>query len=655
MEGVIVALVFGAATAASGVGLARWIDPDRPPYALASCAALAGLVVLATDVAAIWRFTPWLLLTAWALLAASGLRGAMAALRSLLATPARAGVLAIVALAALWPLLVLPVPLDTDAQGFGMLALAVRDGGSTATLAPWRPDIAYLYSPGALMVFAAFSALTRVSMAGVMMGVSHATVVLFVWLAWDLGEELALHVEGTSASRAEDTRKLLILWPWATSVSAALSVGLWTALLDSHFTAIFGLLFVLAFFTALLRYFHAGRRNDLGVTIVALAAVPLTHADSAMVLALGLLSCVLLGWLGVDRPRLGRWIAGIVLPPIGAVLLAGPWLISVWPIVATGIKSPFDVSLGYWRQWLVFHGLIWPVLAFIGAVVWIGRRRSWAIVMAGWVALAVESSTLGWIERALPSGVSSLWRFNYPFSIAWHAPIIPYMALGGGAVVWLVQRAGLRAVPSPGPRLIAAAAVVVAIGVVYASPIGAIARPWLGLYGALSSANDTNAMRWIRDHTPRDARVLNYPGDYDSQRDWEAHWAPVLTERDCVYFRMQPFFLERPGSAGAGARAPSGLAAAYELQRALLAFWRDPADDSNVQLLRGTNVAYVLVPESIGDPGSLATAWRWQPPARLTGVRSTPDQATYLQAMYRAGGASVYAVPPAPPTTGGVR
>ncbi|HYO89664.1 MAG TPA: hypothetical protein VER79_13520, partial [Candidatus Limnocylindrales bacterium] len=45
------------------------------------------------------------------------------------------------------PALVLPVPLDTDAQGFGYLALMARMGGDFRTLTPFHPDISYLYSP----------------------------------------------------------------------------------------------------------------------------------------------------------------------------------------------------------------------------------------------------------------------------------------------------------------------------------------------------------------------------------------------------------------------------------------------------------------------------------------------------------------------------
>ena len=46
------------------------------------------------------------------------------------------------------PALIAPVPLDTDAQGFGYLALTARLGGGFDTLAPFHPEIHYLYSPG---------------------------------------------------------------------------------------------------------------------------------------------------------------------------------------------------------------------------------------------------------------------------------------------------------------------------------------------------------------------------------------------------------------------------------------------------------------------------------------------------------------------------
>ncbi len=42
--------------------------------------------------------------------------------------------------------------------------------------------------------------------------------------------------------------------------------------------------------------------------------------------------------------------------------------------------------------------------------------------------------------RSLPA----LFRFNYPFSIAWHAPIIPYMVLGAGFLVRVMEKSSFR-------------------------------------------------------------------------------------------------------------------------------------------------------------------------------------------------------------------
>jgi hypothetical protein len=177
------------------------------------------------------------------------------------------------------------------------------------------------------------------------------------------------------------------------------------------------------------------------------------------------------------------------------------------------------------------------------------------------------------------------------------------------------------------------------LAVIFSNKLLALSTGWSGPYGAFASSNDVLAMRWLYDHTPPDARVLNYPGDYENQRDWEAHWAAVLTERDCVYFRMQPFFLDASGNIG-------GSIKSYAEQHTLLAFWRDPSDPANAALLREAGIDYVLVPESVGDPASVAQSWRWQPPVLLPDTRSTPEDAPYLKLVFSAGGARVYQVQP---------
>jgi hypothetical protein len=554
--------------------------------------------------------------------------------------PGRKGVLAIIAIAALSPLLALPVPMDTDAQGFGMLALAIRDGGTLDTLAPWRPAIAYLYSPGALLLFATTSHLTGASMPAVMMGASHAAIVLIVWLAWELGAELAEYAmaTGTSGPRGLERKR----WSWATGVSAALSVGAWTALLDSHYTAIFGLLFLLAFVTAQLRYLRAGGRRDWIAAVVLAAAVPMTHADTGIILGMAAISLAAASCIGQPRMEWRRWLAASLGVPLGALAAVAPWLAVEWPLIRAGVQSPFEVDVSHWRQLVLFHGVASPLLAAAGAVIWLRLRQSWAIAMVIWLGLVVETSLLGLLERMVPAASERIYRFNFPFSLAWHGPIVPYLVLGAGALVWVLRRAAARSLSSPGVRAIAVVGVTAVLAAVFGDVLLPLSRRFVAFHGAFSSAADLGAMRWIRDHAPPGARILNYPGDYEHLRDWESHWAPVVTERDCVYFRMQPFFITLPSPSSHGGRRD--LAAARAEQEAFLAFWRDPADPTHAQRLAEAGIDYVLVPEAIGDPASLERAWRWQEPARMADVRSTPDRASYLTLAFAAGGAAVYRV-----------
>ena len=66
------------------------------------------------------------------------------------------------------------------------------------------------------------------------------------------------------------------------------------------------------------------------------------------------------------------------------------------------------------------------------------KRDPLAILAVGWLILVLDFSTTGIIAHLFP------WlpflRYDYPFSIAWHGPIIPYMILGGTGLLWLWDR-----------------------------------------------------------------------------------------------------------------------------------------------------------------------------------------------------------------------
>jgi hypothetical protein len=638
-----VALAFGASVALAGAGWSNRARTEPQPTALASTACLALLIVLAVDATTLWGHSLWAFMVLALAIAGSGwiaglgLRGSRGNPPGQ-RLPLEAIVIGVVGLGLALLMLTFPVPLDTDAQGFGYLALTIRDGGTLTTLAPWHPEIAYLYSPGALLLFAALSQLLpSAPMSSVMMGASGATALLFIGLAWDFGGEIGLQ-EFAVNNAAEDRSVTQRRWRWATGLGAAVSIGLWTALVDSHFTAIFGLLFGLGCLTSFLRYKRTGRLIDAALSAVCLAGVAVTHPDMTIALGLGLAAFLALGWLAVDRSSLRRWLVMAAIP-MGAAVAVSPWLILIRPLLDSGVRSPFEVDLSHAWVLLAYHGIVGPALALAGAALVIRRRAAWGLAVVGWWAMAIDLSTFGLIERAIPSLSESLFRFNYPFSLAWHAPIIPVMALTAAALVWAAGRWRVARFERWLASLACVGVAVALLGFAFRNPLLEATRSLLRFQGSLASANDVLAMRWLRDHTPSGTRVLNYPGDYENGRDWEAQWAPVISERNCVYFRWQPFFTAMDPQD----RAIESL---WEEQRALLDFWRDPADPANADLLREADIRYVLVPESVGDTESLARAWRWAPPALLPEARSSPSDADYLQPAFSAGGAQVYRTVP---------
>jgi len=629
MDAILVGLAFILLLALGGIPVARRVAPDRPAIAFGSTLALAITVVLEGNLASLFGYAPWMALFTWVAVVAAAW-GALR--RARVSGPVRpvwsrrmVVFLLATALALVAPLLILPVPMDTDAQGFGYLALMMQKGGTVDTLAPWRPDIAYLYSPGALLVFATLSSLFRsVPMSAVMMGASHAAACLFVCLAWDFGAELQAHGPEDHSSHRP--------WQWAMAIAAAGSLGLWTALMDAHYTAVFGLLFVLCFLTALSRLLKSGSYSDAAATAVSLAAVGMTHADSAVIAVLGFGAfLVSLLWTADRFGRRLRLLA-VFAVPLAVILLALPWLVRISPLLGSTIRSPFEVSVSNWRPLLLYHGLVWPLLAVFGAVVWTRRRNIWPFMMVVWLAATVEFGLLGLLEGAFPAVLDPFVRFHYPFSLAWHAPIIPYIVLVAASLVWLsgkIDRRYLAKAMDYGLILLVA---VILLTLGLSSHLADWTRGWIPFHGCFATENDLRAMRWLRDNVPPAARVLNYPGDYVNLRDWEAHWVPVIAERDCVYFRNAPFF------------TGPGLAQARGEGAEMLAFWRDPANPRNAERLLAAGLQFVIVPESVGGPTTDQPSWRWKPPAELSGILSRPQSANYLEMVFRAGGAQVFRV-----------
>lgn len=528
--------------------------------------------------------------------------------------------------------------MDTDAQGFGYLSLMIKLGGSLTTLAPWHPEISYLYSPGGLLLFATLSELfPQAGMNSIMIGAAHIVSLVFIGLGFPLGREIGQHskrLTGSSDLAAQEpARRILDRWGLFGGVSAALSVGFWTALFDSHYTAVLGLTFSLACIVTVLRYARCGQTGDVLLSALFLAAAWIAHADSAFALSLGLVFLVASWPFALHKqPRSNIVTLALSVPGLALVLLT-PWLISIHALIEAGIQSPFTAHASHWMVLLLHNGVVWPLLAIVG--IWIHRkRRLWVMGMAVWL-VAVTLLSVFDVSLALSNTpVGLLFRFAYPFSLAWHGPIVPLIALGSAAMVYLTRSVDLNAIERWVIRGSIAAGVVLLTGYVVQRPLLSFSKSLLNISGSFSTANDVTAMQWIRENTPRSARILNYPGDYHNELDWEAHWAPVITERDTVYFRWQPFFLIE-------GFAPGEKGPLAEEQLRLTAFWEDPTDESHRALLAEAAIDYVLVPEVLARPSIWPSVWRWRDPELLKNATSLPDEATYLERVYQTGGAKV--------------
>ncbi len=510
------------------------------------------------------------------------------------------------------PAVILPVPLDTDAQGFGYLALMARSGGDFTSLAPWHPDVDYLYSPGFSALTAYLSQQLNLGLHTIQMGVGAVLATLFVWLAYDLGSE----IQGKRLGRAM-------------ALASIIGLGLFTAYMDSHFTTVLALTFALAFLIYVYRYLRDGWMPDLIAAGLLLGAVVLAHPDTTIILGLGFVPWLLTMWFAKPQPDVRRWLALVIVVPAVALMGIAPWLMTIRDLLGSEIVSPFTRDAGHALVMIIYHGVIIFPLALLGAWVGLRARDSMTLLAVGWLIVAFDFAVTGVLATLLPVLLEPVLRYEYPFSIAWHAPIIPYMILGGRALLWLWDRAldarfG-RALHRFAPiALIIGCAALIGVGVFH-EPLLALSKGRVSFFGAFASADDVTAMEWLRANAPADARILNHPGPH------EGDWVPIIAERNTIYFRPQPFF--------------RGTEAIEAEQDRLLAFWRDPADPANAELLAEADVAYVIVPQIFTTPAALATMFRWRPPiADIVPMSSDPADAPYLTLIFDANGAQVYAV-----------
>lgn len=622
---IFVIFVFTSVVLGAGLLLSPALPTRQPRIALAGSLCLAFVTVLSVNYAASFKWDTLIIDYLWfGLLVGTFLTGTFSLGMFRAETegrretgwpgPRELGILAVIGLIFIAPAVILPVPLDTDAQGFGYLALTLKSSGSLNTLAPFHPEISYLYSPGFVVLAAYLSHALNAGLQNVQLGLGAALSFLFVWLCYDFGNEFA----------DDGSRKTGV----AFALAAMIGTGLLMADLDSHYTTLMALVFSLACVTFAYRWLRGGRWQDFLGAAFALAAVPMTHPDTTIILMLGYVPWLLTVWLSTPRPTMRRWLGLLVgIPGLGMILCA-PWLIHLAPLLNSGIASPFEIEARHVIVMIVYHGGLIVLLSLIGLVIGGRRRHALDLLMIPWLLLIVDFSSFGLLARLLGGLLAPILKYDYPFSIAWHGPIIPYTFLGGSALLWLSGRFRLdrRLVRATMPILLMVTVAVLLVIAFPAQVVGISKGTPLQIFGAFSSHADVRAMDWLRDNTPPGALILNHPGPQ------EGDWVPIVAERDSVYFRPQPFFR---GTEPSDAR-----------QTALLAFWKAPADSTNRDLLARYRIDYVIIPQIVGDPGRLRSMIRWRPPFPEAILNVDLNAAPYLERVFESEGAAVYRVKP---------
>jgi len=514
------------------------------------------------------------------------------------------------------PAFVLYLPLDTDAQGFGYLALMVREGGTVNTLAPFQPDVEYLYSPALFIWWAFFSDLFMMPMHLVMLGFSHIMGGFTALLAMDFAQ-----------AAAPDKKSL----HWIMPITFTAGLGFFLNLMDAAYTSVFGLLFVLLFLTLALR---AANESSVRYAVLAsfpLAAVALTHPDTIIILLIGYIPFYATFWLTrTEERRVQTWVGLFVLIPVVGVALCIPWLLKVLPLFfEENVVSPFELSRSHWIQLLLFQGVLIPLIAIPGLLLAVRQRKLVDVLMITWLVFIIDFSIFGITDSVVGIAGIDLMRYAYPFSIAWHGPPIPYAYFAALSLGWLFDRTQF-ALPK---RMQVAIPLIgllgVIIGVVFAVPLLSASQRYVNFFGTFSSRADIAAMTYLRENASSDALILNYPYGF------EGHWVPVIAERESTAFREQPFF--------------DDTAIEYYARReALTEAYFDPATESARETLFEYDVAYVVIPqivsnsESFGDMRQMIR-WRW-PEGTWYALRSLPSEANYLELVFEQDGAEVYRV-----------
>ncbi|PJF23239.1 MAG: hypothetical protein CUN56_01930 [Phototrophicales bacterium] len=416
---------------------------------------------------------------------------------------------AVVALLFGLPVILLQVPLGTDAQAYGYMALTTREGGTFDTLAPFLPDVQYLYSPGFSALTAYLSQQLNQGIHTVQFCVGAVLGLLNVWLAYDFGAELRDKRLGR-----------------AMGIAMLLGVAVFGMLLEGQYTALMGLAFIQAFFIFAYRYLQYGYPVDLVCAGLMLGATAISHAGSTIILLLGFVPWLVSMWLGSPKPDQQRWLWLVIGVPLVALVAVSPWVVDILPLL-DDVTSPFERSATHMLVMAQNHGVIILPIALLGG--WLGwQRRDLIVILAiGWLFFILDFAATGGFAALLPF----ITRYISPADMAWHGPILAYTILGGMGLLYLwdevIQpRINLHITYRQSYLVNAALAAILLILSLFYEPVLNI----LNLPERDVSASEIEAMLWVKDHTAPDARVLG-----------RSNWTAIITERDAVNVPQLPY------------------------------------------------------------------------------------------------------------------
>ena len=517
--------------------------------------------------------------------------------------------LALITLVYIGPAFVIPVPFDTDAQGFGLLITTVRASGSINNLAPFYPQVSWYYSPAFFLIGAELVDLTGAGVHEVMLGFSH---LLSLGVIASVGA-LGMRMGGSTTG-------------WWAAIASAAGLSLYTTLMDSGYTNLLGIWLTATFLWMLGQVMRHKSGLTIAIAGVCLSAVLLGHPDSIIHLVLAYL-CFYITAVFV-RPRLSRkeyFRIMFFVPAIG-VVVSLPWLLSTFSMLG-------QISV-HERQSPQLHHLLWvfainggliPLFALFG-MWWAVRRRHWLDIWSiSWLVPIIEISSLGNLDALSRRTLIDPLQIFYPLGMAWHATIIPIALLAARGLepigYWIGSNKFWKT------WLVASFSIILILGGVVLVMNKSIVSWTKGfvpkITGAVASPADVRAYQWLRDNSPLDSKVLNYPGRYEGQ------WVPVISERKAIYIRDQLFYI--------------GAEDLRNMQQAMEIAFLDPSSDKAYDLISKYEIDYVVVPQWLNVSGIDETNLRWREPDQLLQLSLFKD-ADYLNMVANFDGAQIWRV-----------